>query len=70
MFISSSVNAESILGSAKFAALLAIVAWSTNMLHFNMVFHVSGMLTCVIANTALPQTRGVLPHFGLNVIYK
>ena len=66
MFISSSVNAESILGSAKCVALLAIIAWCTAMLHFNMVSHVCGVLTCVVAYTALPQPRGVLPHF---VIY-
>ena len=64
------MNTESVLGSTKFVALLAIVARCANMLHFNVVFHVSSVLTCVITICALPQTRGILPHFGLDVIYK
>ena len=64
------MNAESILGSTKFAALLAIVARCANMLHFNVVSHISCVLTCVVTICALPQTRGILPHFGLDVIYK
>ena len=64
------MNTECILGSAKFVTLLAIVAWCTNMLHFNMVPHVCCVLACVITNCALPQPRGILPHPGLNIIYK
>ena len=44
MFISGPMNAERILGSTKFVALLAIVARCANMLHFNVVSHVS----CVV----------------------
>ena len=74
MLISGSMNTESVLGSTKFAALLTIVARCANMFHFNVVSHVvshvSSVLTCVITICALPQTRGILPHFGLDVIYK
>jgi len=62
MLISSLVNTECILCSAKFVTLLTIVAWCTNMLHFYMVPHVCRMLACVITNCTLPQPRGVLPH--------
>ena len=44
MLISCFMNTESMLGSTKLVAVLAIVARCANMLHFNVVSHVS----CVV----------------------
>ena len=64
MSVSSSVTIESILGAAKFVALLTIIPCASNMLHFNVVLHISCVWACMITICALPHPRGVLEHLG------
>ena len=62
--VSCSVTIESILRAAKFVALLTIIPCASNMLHFNVVLHISCVWACMITICALPHPRGVLEHLG------
>jgi hypothetical protein len=62
--VSCSVTIESILGAAKFVALLTVISCASYMLHLNMVLHISCVLACMITIGALPNPRGVLEHLG------
>ena len=64
MSVSCSVVIESIPGAAELVTLLAVIARTSHMLHFNVVLHICCMLTGVITVRALPNTRGVLEHLG------
>merc|ERR1719186_2087772 len=58
------MNTESIFSPTELAALLTVVAIGEHMLYFYMVPHVCWLLTCVVTICALPQARGILPHFS------
>eukprot|EP00090_Calanus_glacialis_P020991 TRINITY_DN32414_c0_g1_i1.p1 TRINITY_DN32414_c0_g1~~TRINITY_DN32414_c0_g1_i1.p1 ORF type:complete len:152 (-),score=9.70 TRINITY_DN32414_c0_g1_i1:269-724(-) len=62
--ISCSVTIESILGAAKFVALLAVISCASYMLHLNVVLHICCVLACMSTIRALPNPRGVLEHLG------
>jgi len=62
--VSCSVTIESILGAAKFVTLLAVISCASNMLHLNVVLHISCVLAGMITICALPKPRGVLEHLG------
>jgi hypothetical protein len=54
MLVSCPVDAESILSSAKLAALLAVVAIGEDMLGLNVIPHIGWLLAGVITIQALP----------------